>query len=409
MAFKNLRHNLSERYCIVIDPVLPVYRRSNLTMVRGEGSYLFDEKGKSYLDFATGIAVNALGHCHPHLVKALQEQAATLWHCSNLYQMPLQQKLAKRFVAATFSDTAFFCSSGAEAVEAGIKMIRRHFHVKGEARYRLITLEGAFHGRSFAGISASGHPNAVEGYSPLLDGFDKVPFNDIEVLENAITPSTAGVLLEPVQGEGGIRVLPSNYLRAVREICDKHGLLLFLDEVQCGMGRTGFLFAHEAARITPDLMAVAKGIGNGFPLAALLATENAASGMTPGSHGSTYGANPLAMAAGNAVMDVMEQKEFLPQVRQTSAYLYAKLHALCEEYSDVIVDVRGMGMMLAIVMQEKIDYRIFADTLRHVGLLTAPAVTPQVIRLLPPLTVSESECDEAVAILEAACIALKNS
>lgn len=391
----------------MIEAVLPVYRRSDLTIVRGEGSYLFDERDTRYLDFATGIAVNALGHSHPHLVQALQEQVAKLWHCSNIYQMPLQQKLAKRFVAATFADTVFFCSTGAEAVETGIKMIRRHFHSKGEAKYRIITLEGAFHGRSFAGISACGHPKAVEGYSPLLDGFDKVPFNDIAALKAAITPATAAVLLEPVQGEGGIRVLPSSYVRAVREICDKYGLLLFLDEVQCGMGRTGNLFAHEASRVVPDLMAVAKGIGNGFPLAALLATENAAQGMTPGSHGSTYGGNPLAMTAGNAVMDVMEKRDFLPQVQKVSAYLYDRLAALREAFPGVISEVRGVGLMLAVVMHEKIDYRAFADTLRHAGLLTAPAVAPQVIRLLPPLNVSERECDEAIALLKTACEAQK--
>lgn len=388
----------------MIDAVLPVYRRSDLTIVRGEGSYLFDEKERKYLDFATGIAVNALGHGHPHLVKTLQEQAATLWHCSNLYQMPLQKKLAKRFVAKTFADTTFFCSSGGEAVETGIKMIRRHFHAKGAANYRIITLEGAFHGRSFAGISASGHPKAVEGYSPLLDGFDKVPFNDLKALEAAITPATAAVLLEPVQGEGGIRVLSTSYLRAVRELCDKHGILMMLDEVQCGMARTGNLFAHEASRITPDIMAVAKGIGNGFPLAALLATEHAASGMTPGSHGSTYGANPLAMAVGNAVLDVMEEKKFLPQVQKTSAYLMEKLKELQATHTAVIEEVRGVGLMLAVVMAEGVDYRAFADKLRHDGLLTSPAVSPQVIRLLPPLTVSYAECDEAVKLLAAACV-----
>lgn len=387
----------------MIDAVLPVYRRSDLAIVRGEGSYLFDDKGRRYLDFATGIAVNALGHGHPHLVRALQEQAATLWHCSNLYQMPLQRKLAERFVAATFADTVFFCSTGAEAVETGIKMIRRHFYARGAANYRLITLEGAFHGRSFAGISACGHPKAVEGYHPLLDGFDKVPFNDVAALEAAITPDTAGVLLEPVQGEGGIRVLPVEYLRAVRGICDKHGILMMLDEVQCGMGRTGHLFAHEAAGITPDVMAVAKGIGNGFPLAALLATENAASGMTPGSHGSTYGANPLAMTVGNAVLDVMEAESFLPRVRAAGAYLTERLEALQADFPRVVAGIRGVGLMLAIVMEESIDYRAFADTLRRGGLLTAPAVSPQVIRLLPPLNVSEAECDEAISLLRAAC------
>ncbi|MCH2547350.1 MAG: aspartate aminotransferase family protein, partial [Alphaproteobacteria bacterium] len=329
------------------------------------------------------------------------------WHCANLYQQPSQQKFAKRLVANSFADTVFFCSTGAEAVETGIKMIRRHFHAKGEAKYRIITLEGAFHGRSFAGISASGHPNAVEGYSPLLDGFDKVPFNNLSALEQAITPSTAAVLLEPVQGEGGIRVLPSSYLRDVRAICDKKNILMFLDEVQCGMARTGNLFAHEASRIQPDLMAIAKGIGNGFPLAALLATENAASGMTPGSHGSTYGGNPLAMCAGNAVFDVLEDKAFLSQVKKNSAYIMERLKHLQNSYPQVIKEVRGVGLMLAIVMYDTVDYRKFAEELRHKGLLTAPAVAAQVIRLLPPLNVNASECDEAISLLDEACLKIQ--
>lgn len=387
----------------MIDPVLPVYRRSDLTIVKGEGCYLFDDAGKRYLDFASGIAVNALGHCHPHLVKALQEQAATLWHCSNLYRMPGQQRLAQRLVDATFADTVFFCSSGAEAVEAGVKMVRRYFHHKKEARYRIITTDGAFHGRTFVGISACGHPQAVEGYSPLLDGFDRVPFANVDALEAAIGPATAAVLLEPVQGEGGIRALPHTYLREVRRICDKHGMLLFLDEVQCGMGRTGTLFAHEAAGIKPDLMAIAKGIGNGFPLAALLATGEAAFGMTPGSHGSTYGANPLAMAAGNAVLDVMLGEGFLNQVMTAGEYLAQRLHEVQQAFPHVIQEVRGVGLMLAIVMAEGINWRDFAETLRHTGLLTSPAVAPQVIRVLPPLIISKQECDEAITLLEAQC------
>lgn len=386
----------------MIDAVLPVYRRSNLTITRGEGAYLFDENEKAYLDFASGIAVNALGHCHPHVVKALKEQADTLWHCSNLYRMPLQRRLAERLVEATFADTVFFCSSGTEAVEAGVKMVRRHFHMKGQPqRHRIITLEGAFHGRSFAGISASGHPQAVEGYAPLLDGFDHVAFGDIAALKAAITPATAAILLEPVQGEGGIRVLNADYLKAVRHLCDEHGILLFLDEVQCGMGRTGKLFAHEYADITPDVMTVAKGIGNGFPLAALLATENAASGMTPGSHGSTYGANPLAMAVGNAVLDVMQEVSFLKEVNDISDYLLSSLRTLSAEYPQVVVGVRGIGLMLAIELAPSVSYREFAESLRHRGLLTSPAVSPQIIRLLPPLIITRDHVDQAISLLSA--------
>lgn len=395
---------------MAISPVLPVYRRSDLTMVKGAGCWLEDDKGKRYLDFASGIAVNALGHCHPHVVEALQKQAATLWHCSNLYIQPLQQELAKRLVAASFADTVFFCSSGTEAVEAGVKMIRRHFWAKGQAhKNRIITLDGAFHGRTYVGISASGHPQAVEGYAPLLEGFDHVAFGDVKALETAITENTAAVLLEPVQGEGGIRVLPKDYLQAVRRLCDQHGILLFLDEVQCGMGRTGTLFAHEQAGITPDLLATAKGIGNGFPLAALLATENAASGMTPGSHGSTYGANPLAMAVGNAVLDVMLVPHFMEQVRARGAHLKNELIKLSAHHPDIITAVRGVGLMLAIELNPRIDYRAFAQTLRHAGLLTAPAVAKGTIRLLPPLIVTEKECNEALRLLEAACVQAKET
>lgn len=382
-----------------MNPVLPVYRRSDIAMVRGEGVYLYDDAGKKYLDFASGIAVNALGHCHPHLVKALQEQSATLWHCSNLYRMPGQEKLAERLVQATFADTVFFCSSGTEAVEAGIKMVRKHFHEKGENRYRIITVEGAFHGRTYGGISASGAKQAVTGYAPLLPGFDHVTFGDVAALEAAITPETAAILLEPVQGEGGIRVLPPTYLQAARQLCDRHGLLLFLDEVQCGMGRTGTLFAHEQAGITPDVMSVAKGIGNGFPLAALLATERAASGMTPGSHGSTYGANPLAMAVGNVVLDIMQEASFLKQLNDVSCYFRNELQRVQGDFPEVVVEIRGLGLMLALVLHESIDYRSFAERMRHDGLLTVPAVAPQVIRLLPPLTITNAHVDEAVATI----------
>lgn len=385
----------------MIDPVLPVYRRSDITIIHGEGVYLFDESEKAYLDFASGIAVNALGHCHPHVVKALKDQSEKLWHCSNLYRMPEQRNLAERLVAASFADTVFFCSSGTEAVEAGIKMIRRHFYKQGQTdRTQIITLEGAFHGRTYAGISASRHPQAIEGYAPLLPGFDQVPFNDFSAVEKAITPQTAAILLEPIQGEGGIRPLPVEYLQQIRALCDKQGILLFLDEVQCGMGRTGKLFAHEYAGIKPDLMAIAKGIGNGFPLAALLATEHAASGMTPGSHGSTYGANPLAMAVGNAVLDVMLDINFLKEVSEISNYFIEKLLLLRQKFSHIITSIRGMGLMLAIELAPQIDYRAFAESLRHIGLLTAPAVAPQIIRLLPPLIITREHADQAIDLLK---------
>lgn len=387
----------------LIDPVLPVYRRSDITMVRGEGVYLFDDMGKRYLDFASGIAVNSLGHCHPALNKALQNQSSTLWHCSNLYRMPGQQKLAERLVDISFADTVFFGSSGAEAVESGMKMIRRYFYARGEKRYRIITLEGAFHGRTFAGISASGHPQAIEGYAPVLEGFDHVKFGDVAALRAAITPETAAILLEPVQGEGGIREVSKEYLQAARALCDEHGLLLFYDEVQCGVGRLGTMFAYEQSGVIPDLIAIAKGIGSGFPLAALLATERAASGMTPGSHGSTYGANPLATAVGNAVLDVMLEKDFMPNVRKVSEHLRAALNQAQAAFPQLIREVRGVGLLLAIVMQDGVDYRAFAATLRNVGLLTAPAVAPQVIRVMPPLIVSPAECDAAIACLMNVC------
>lgn len=387
----------------MIAPVLPVYRRADVLMVRGEGVYLWDEKGKQYLDFASGIAVNALGHCHPHVTEALKNQADMLWHCSNLYRMPQLERFAERLVQHSFADTVFCCNSGTEAVEAGVKMIRRHFYMKDSKRYRIITFDGAFHGRSFAGISACGQKSAVEGYAPLLDGFDHVAFADIDALKAAITDETAAILLEPIQGEGGIRALPHDYLQAVRRLCDEHGLLLFLDEVQCGVGRTGTLFAHELAGITPDLMAIAKGIGNGFPFAVLLATEHAASGMTPGSHGSTYGANPLATSVGNAVLDVLLEPDFLPQVQERAVYLRLKLEALHHAFPSLIREVRGQGLMLALVMQDGIDYRAFAASLRDEGLLTAPAVTPQVIRILPPLIITQEHCDEAAQIIRTVC------
>ena len=382
----------------MIPPVMPVYRRCDIIMERGEGCYLFDAEGKRYLDFATGIAVNALGHGHPHLVAALQEQAAKLWHCSNMYRIPGQERLAARLVAATFADTVFFCSSGAEAVEAGIKLIRRYHYAAGRpARNRIITFEGGFHGRTFAGISAGGNARAREGYAPLLPGFDHVPFGDLAAVEAAITQETAGILIEAVQGEGGVRVAKPEFLQALRALCDTNGLLLMMDEVQCGMGRTGTLLAFEQAGIVPDVSTIAKGIGGGFPLAATLATERAASAMTPGTHGSTYGSNPLAMAVGNAVLDVMLEPGFLPQVRAMGEALKSALQAVAQEFPARITEVRGVGLMLGLRVAG--DHYTLADRLRARGLLTAPAVNDNVIRILPPLIIEQSHIEEACAVL----------
>ncbi len=381
--------------------VLPVYRRSAIEIVRGEGVYLFSADGKRYLDFATGIAVNALGHCHPHVTKALKAQADILWHCSNMYRMPGLERLAERFVEHTFADKAFFCNSGSEAVECGLKMLRKYHDAQGNPdKYRVITMQGGFHGRTFACISAGGNDVARKGYEPLLDGFDRAEFNDIASVKAAITSKTAAILVEPIQGEGGVHVATKEFLQGLRTLCDEHGLLLFIDEVQCGMGRTGYLFAHEMAGITPDIVSVAKGIGNGFPLAACLMTDAVASAVTPGSHGSTYGSNPLAMAAGNAVLDVMLEEGFLAQVRAVGKLLKQELANFAKQFPDIVTEVRGEGLMLGIKTAR--PAREVAEELRHAGLLTAPA-EDNVIRILPPLIITESHVSEAMQLLTAVC------
>lgn len=383
----------------MITPFLPVYRRCDIAIVRGEGPYLFDDQGKRYLDFASGIGVNSLGHAHPALVKALSEQAQQLWHCSNLYQIPGLARLAERYVAATFADTVFFCNTGTEAVECGIKMIRRHFAARGqEKRHRIITFEGGFHGRSMACISAGGNELARRGFAPLLDGFDSVPFNDLAATAAAIGENTAGILVEPVQGEGGIRPATAEFLRGLRDLADRHGLLLFFDEVQCGMGRLATLCAHEHYGVTPDIMSVAKGIGGGFPLAACMATEYAASGLTPGSHGSTYGSNPLAMAVGNAVLDEIQREGFFDNVRERGAQMKAGLEELAQRLPALIAEIRGEGLMLGIRMQAGVDHREQAQRLREHGLMTAPA-EENVLRLLPPLNIKPDQVVEALDIL----------
>jgi acetylornithine/N-succinyldiaminopimelate aminotransferase len=385
----------------VIPAILPTYARADVAFTRGEGAYLFDEKGRRYLDFGSGVAVTLLGHCHPHLVSALQRQAAELWHTSNLYRIAGQEKLAQRLVAATFADTMFFTNSGAEAVECSIKMARRFHYASGAPeRFRLITFQGAFHGRTLATIAAGGSPKYLEGFGPPVDGFDQVPLGDFDAVVRATGPQTAGILIEPIQGEVGIRVPPPGFLKRLREFCDARGILLVLDEVQTGVGRTGRLFAYEEAGITPDIMAIGKGIGGGFPLGACLATERAAKGMTPGSHGSTYGGNPLAMAAGNAVLDIVLEPDFLPSVRRIAGHMQQSLSGLVAEHPAVIEELRGHGLLLGLKLH--VPAAAFIAKLRDGGLVAIGA-TDNVVRLMPPLNIGEHHIREAVQILSSVC------
>lgn len=388
----------------MIAPVLPTYNRAAVSFVRGEGARVFTEDGTAYLDFGAGVAVTSCGHAHPHLVRELTDQAQKIWHTSNIYQMPGQEKLAKRLIENSFAETVFFCNSGAEALECSIKMARRHHFVNGRPeRNVIITFEGAFHGRTLATLSAGGQEKYLEGFAPRMPGFLQVPFGDHKALEAAITPETAGILIEPVQGEGGIRPVPQQCLKGLRELCDRHGLLLIFDEVQTGVGRTGKFFAHEWSGITPDIMAVAKGIGGGFPLGACLATENAASGMTAGSHGSTFGGNPLATAVGNAVLDVVLGEGFLANVRDTALYLKQKLAGLKDAHPTVIEDIRGEGLMIGV--KAKVANTALQAAALNEKLLTIGA-GDNVVRLLPPLVITRADVDEALAKLDRACRAL---
>ena len=391
----------------MITPILPTYARAPIALERGEGAVVFATDGRRFLDFGSGVAVNALGHAHPHLVAALTAQAGKVWHTSNIFQIPGQQRLAERLVAATFADTVFFCNSGAEAIECSVKMARKfHSHEGRPERFRIITFEGAFHGRTLATIAAGGQKKHLDGFGPKVDGFDQVPFGNLEALKAAIGPHTAGVLIEPVQGEGGVRVAPPEFLRALRDLCDEQGLLLLLDEVQTGVGRTGKLFAHEWAGITPDTMAIAKGIGGGFPLGACLATERAASGMTAGSHGSTFGGNPLAMAVGNAVLDVVLAPEFLEHVNKIANYLRQQLAMIADRNHAVIEDVRGQGLLLG--LKCKVPNNEVIDALRERGLLTISA-GDNVVRILPPLIITEEHVREAIGIMNDACQSLSHT
>jgi len=387
-----------------LHPLYDSYARAKLRFQRGEGVWLVTETGERYLDFAAGIAVNALGHAHPHLVAALKGQAEKLWHVSNLYEVPGQERLAGRLVENTFADKVFFTNSGAEALECAIKTARRYQYVNGAPeRYRFVTFEGAFHGRTLATIAAGGQPKYLEGFGPKVEGFDQVPFGDIEAVKAAIGPETAGILVEPVQGEGGVRVLPAETMRALRRLCDENGLLLVLDEVQCGMGRTGKLFAYEWSGITPDVMAVAKGIGGGFPLGACLATAEAAKGMTPGTHGSTYGGNPLAMAVGNAVLDIVLEEGFLDHVRDMALLMKQGLASIVDQYPDVVAEVRGLGLLLG--LRCVVPNQAMMGALRDEHLLTASA-GDNVVRLLPPLIVDADEVRDALARIDRAAARL---
>ena len=382
-------------------PLMPTYARSELAFDRGEGAYLFDTAGRRYLDFATGVAVNALGHAHPYLVEVLREQAGKLWHTSNLYQIPDQERLARRLVAASFADQAFFCNSGAEAIECALKISRRfHYGNGAPERFRVLTFEGAFHGRTLTTIAAGGQPKHLEGFGPGVDGFDQVEFGDLKAAGGVIGSETAAIMVEPIQGEGGICTPPPGFLKGLRALCDDNGLLLIFDEVQTGMGRTGRLFAHEWDGIEPDVMALAKGLGGGFPIGACLATNAAAEYMTPGTHGSTFGGNPLAMAVANGVLDVILGDEFLDQVRRVAGALNQRLNKLVAEYPTVFAEVRGTGLLIG--LRCEVPNAEVIEAARVHGLLLASA-GGNVARILPPLIAGESEVEEAVTILETVC------
>jgi acetylornithine/N-succinyldiaminopimelate aminotransferase len=386
-------------------PLYDTYMRAPLRFERGEGVWLITEGGERYLDFGAGVAVSSLGHGHPHLVETLKSQAEKVWHLSNLYEVPGQEALATRLTDATFADKVFFTNSGAEALECAIKTARRYQFSKGHPeRFHIITFEGAFHGRTIATIAAGGQEKYLEGFGPKAPGFDQVPFGDIDAVRAAITDATAAILIEPIQGEGGIRPATNEFMRTLRALCDERGLLLVLDEVQCGVGRTGNLFAYELSGISPDIMAVAKGIGGGFPLGACLATAEAASGMKAGTHGSTYGGNPLAMAVGNAVLDVILADGFLEHVRDVSLVFRQGLASLKDRFPDIIADVRGEGLMLGIkAVGPSAD---LMQAIRAEHLLAVPA-GDNVIRLLPPLTTTALEAREGLARVERAAESLR--
>jgi acetylornithine/N-succinyldiaminopimelate aminotransferase len=381
--------------------LLPTYARVDLAFDRGEGAWLVATNGERYLDFTSGVAVNALGHAHPHLVAAIAEQAGKVWHVSNLYRIPEAERLAARLCEASFADTAFFANSGAEAMECAIKIARKYHAANGAPdRFRIVTFEGAFHGRTLATLAAGGQKKYLDGFGPVVEGFDQVPFGDLDATRQAIGPATAAILIEPIMGEGGVRVVAPEFLKALRRLCDEHGLLLVLDEVQTGMGRTGRLFAYQHSGVEPDVMALAKALGGGFPVGACLATAEAAKGMTAGTHGSTFGGNPLAMAAANAVLDVLLEPGFLDRVRRMGLLLKQKLAEVKDRYPTVIAEVRGEGLLMGLRAIPPCGELV--DELRAEKMITA-AAGDNVVRLLPPLIVSEEEVAEAVTRIDRAC------
>jgi acetylornithine/N-succinyldiaminopimelate aminotransferase len=384
----------------VIPAVMPTYARWDVAVDRGEGCYLYATDGRKFLDFTSGIAVTSLGHCHPRLIAAVTAQAQKLWHVSNLFQIPGQQRLAERLVANSFADTVFFNNSGAEAVELAIKVARKYQSATGHPeRYRVIGCHGSFHGRSFATLAAAGAEAYLKGFGPVMDGFDHVAFNNLNEMRAAVTNETAAILVEPVQGEGGVRAPSADYLKGLRAICDEYGLMLVFDEVQCGMGRTGTLFAHQGAGVAPDVMAIAKALGNGFPIGACLASEKAAIGMVAGTHGSTFGGNPLAVAAGNAVLDVMLEAGFFARVERVARLLRNRLAALTAAHPQLFAELRGSGLLLGIRCQPGLAAGDFVAKLRANGLLCLTA-GENVLRILPPLVVGEGEIEEGMGILD---------
>ncbi|HXX04283.1 MAG TPA: aspartate aminotransferase family protein [Xanthobacteraceae bacterium] len=384
--------------------LLPTYARVDLAFERGEGAWLIATNGDRYLDFTSGVAVNALGHAHPHLVAALTEQAQKVWHVSNLYQIPGAERVAQRLCAASFADLVFFCNSGAEAMECAIKMARKYQSASGRPeRYRIITFEGAFHGRTLATLAAGGQKKYLDGFGPVVEGFDQVPFGDLAAVKRAITGETAAILIEPIMGEGGVRVVEPSFLRALRELCDRHGLLLLFDEVQTGMGRTGELFAYQRAGVEPDIMALAKALGGGFPVGACLAKNEAGKGMTAGTHGSTFGGNPLAMSAANAVLDVMLAPDFLDRVRRIALLFKQRLAEIKDRHPSVVAEVRGEGLLMGLRLV--VPAAELVDALRAEKMI-AVAAGDNVVRLLPPLIISEAEIAEGIARLDRACLKL---
>ena len=382
--------------------ILPTYKRSNLSFVKGKGSYLITKNGKKYLDFASGLAVNSLGHCNSELIKVLNNQSKKMWHISNAFQIPEQEELAKKLVKLTFADKVFFCNSGAESVEAAIKIARAYHQIKKKKnKFKIITIKGSFHGRTLATISASGQKKMIDGFKPLLDGFVQVEFGDHESIEKAVDNKTAAIMVEPILGEGGIKIIPNQCLEGLRKLCNKKKILLIFDEVQCGIGRTGKFFSYQWSKIEPDILATAKGMGGGFPIGACLVTDKVSKGMKFGSHGSTFGGNPLACSVAKRVIEIISEKKFLNDLNQKATFFVNKLEAIKNTYNHLINEIRGRGFLLGIKI--KINNSIFIEKLRNNGLLSVGA-NENIIRILPPLNVTNKDLKIALKIIEKTCI-----